>query len=215
MRWRTGAWLGRLLAALFICVAVGTGGGVAQAESGTCSGQAWDPNNPCFTLTPSFGPVGTRVVVTGELTVNNSQWRSLLRSNQAGLTALAVPGAGCLLEGGGIADFQAHVNAEGMVRGHFTVVGGRQGCHQSSGRDAFRPGVYAVEVGCSVCQVAVFRIAPSATRLAFSGPRPPVVPATLAGLALIAVGVALLLGARLRRRRLWVPVHAVRSMIGA
>src|SRR3954454_23281878 len=112
MRRRTGARLGRVLAAFFIGVAVGTAGGVAQAESAICSGQTWDPNNPCLTLTPSSGPVGTRVVLTGELAVNNNQWRSLLRASQAGLTALAVPGARCLLEGGGIADFHAHVTAE-------------------------------------------------------------------------------------------------------
>lgn len=200
MRWRTGARLGRVLAALLICVAVVTAGGAAEAESATCSGQTWDPNNPCLTLTPSVGPVGTRVVVTGELAVDTGQWRSLLRSNQAGLTAIAVPGARCLLEGGGIANFHAHVSAEGKVRGHFRVVGGRQGCHQSSGTDTFRPGVYAVEVGCGGCQVAVFRIDPPATDLAFSGPRPPVVPVTLAGLALIAVGVALVVAGRLRRR---------------
>ena len=136
------------------------------SASSPCPG----PDSPCLTLTPSSGPVGTTVRISGHIHSDIQSWRQAFRD--PGYFALVSdfaqgfpghPGECELLVGGD--GGKARVSRDGAVKGAF-VVGGTGSCFQQSGRYATQPGRYYLSIGCHACQVAVFDVSAS---LPFTG----------------------------------------------
>jgi hypothetical protein len=143
--------------------------------------------------TPSSGPVGTRVRITGRITDDLATWQTYFRDpgyfDLLRNATVGVP-AGCELLVHAEQE-SIRMDAAGQVSGSF-VVGSTGGCFQRGRSYAPGAGQYDLAIGCHACGVATFRI----TGLPSTGR--PVAPVAAAGLAAVAAGTALLwLGSRL------------------
>jgi hypothetical protein len=160
-----------------------------------CPGSA--PTDPCLTLTPGSGPVGTHVRVTGRITrdlanvrdqFHNPSYFALIHEFDHGFPGH--PGECELLVGAG--PFHLHLTASGLVSGSF-IVGKSGGCFQEDGSDPTQPGRYGLVVGCHACTVASFQITGG---LPFTGE--PTGWLATAGLLMLVCGSAIVLSARPR-----------------
>lgn len=133
----------------------------AEASGGAiCSGVPWDAMSPCVTFTPAAAPVGAVVRFAGQIPRHSTiDWASYLSSG-GGLNSLDVPHARCILETGGVSDWRVTIASGGRFHGSFLLSGGRFECHQGAAgqTDLYRPGLYALQAGCVVCEIGVLRI---------------------------------------------------------
>lgn len=154
------------------------------------------PNDPCLTLTPDRGPIGTRVEISGRVHSHISLWRGEFQ-NSAFFALIrdfphGWPGgpSECELLVG--ADREtAHVSVNGRVSGSFTVASsGSCFQHQSEISYPTQKGRYGLSIGCHACEVAEFTVTDSA--LPFSGGASIVLQTMVAAFALVS-GIALLM----------------------
>jgi hypothetical protein len=120
------------------------------------------PTDPCLTLTPSSGPVGTQVQISGRITHDRGTVRrqfhhpsyfGLIHDFTGGFPGHA--GECELLVG--TDPSQIHLAADGRVTGSF-VVGSSGSCFQEDGTHATQPARYDLSVGCHACSVASFQV---------------------------------------------------------
>jgi hypothetical protein len=164
------------------------------ATSGCSIGARTDP---CLTLTPSSGPVGTHVRISGTITHDLSNWRSQF-DNPAYFALIrefahGFPGgpSECELLIGGDAG-QVHLAIDGRVTGSF-IVGASGSCFQRDSTEyPTQPGTYRLSVGCHACPLANFAV--TSGGLPFTGR--PTRWEVAAGLLLLLTGSALMLAGR-------------------
>jgi hypothetical protein len=191
-------FLASLAALLLPTVAAPSAGASGGA---TCSGVPWDRMSPCVTFTPEAAPVGTVVRFAGQIPDHSTvDWATYLRDG-GGLNSLDVPGARCILESGGVSDWRVTIASRGRFHGSFLLSAGRFGCHQSAAgqTDLYRPGLYALQAGCVVCEIGVLRI--TSGSLPFTGSRSQLTLMLVLAVALIAAGTTVLATSRSRPHR--------------
>jgi hypothetical protein len=170
---------------------------------------AADSSTPTLTLTPSMGPPGTHVTISGQLTATQIPvWAPMLTTSGifellTDLSATCAPASGfrctpgpanlqgCELTGVATEETIQLDTSTGTVTGSF-VVGSTGTCVQSDPDAATHsapPGVYALAIGCGACQVATFTLTKPAATLPATGF--PIVTASLWGAALLAAGLVL------------------------
>ncbi len=175
------------------------------AQAAGCPGLA--PDDPCLTLTPAAGPVGTRVTISGRITHDVAMWRDEFRDPAYFvLYADFASGSGlpkdCELLVG--ADHgRIAIATDGTVTGSFTV-GSTGDCFQDdSGEHPVQPARYILSVGCHACGVADFTVTRGS--LPFTGSAR-LLASTAVGFAASTLGVFLVVVGR-RRPRKYVPIQ--------
>jgi hypothetical protein len=164
----------------------------ALATGSTCNGLPWGAADPCLTLTPSSGPDGTRVQISGRVRgpvpefLTDRQFHGLL-----GEVGRRTGGPECEV-GAGAEDYQLAIDRNGNVRGSFKVAArGLADCHQTDRRHVYEPGPYVLWSGCHACGFAVFRLTSAGPRsLPYTG-TVPITALALAGLCLVTTGLGL------------------------
>ena len=126
----------------------------APAQAAGCP--AWNSGDPCLTLAPAAGPVGTHVRISGRITSDLAMWRDQFR-DPAYFALLQDVSRGCELIGGTEHGTIA-LAADGTVTGSFTV-GGTGTCFQGNGAEVpIQPGNYVLAVGCHAGGVGYFTV---------------------------------------------------------
>lgn len=171
----------------------------AMADVVSCAGVPWSREDPCLTLTPPAGPVGTRVHISGQLPAGQIKlWRAHFRDNARDpLYGLTGDFGSCEIIGG-IDRLHVAADRRGAVHGSFVVTGGSASCKQEGGRQhRFVPGAYTLDVDCMACGIAVFTI--TASDLASTGPATSIRDGLASSAVAVALGAALVLLGRRRR----------------
>jgi hypothetical protein len=163
-------------------------GAASPAAASPCT-LAW-----CASVSPSVGPVGTRVSVQGQIAPANSRpdfQVSLynLRHSPGFLFLMRDVSTGCEMMGG-VHGAHFSVSEAGVIMGSF-IVGGSTDCNHSDAQaPRLSPGTYSVNLGCVACAVDTFTVTDAQGNLPFTGGRS-VRNLTLAGLVSLLIGVAL------------------------
>ena len=149
--------LRRALVTLGVCLAA-----LLLFPSGGANAQSASPADPSLVLTPSSGPVGTRVQISGQLQASQaSLWIGLFeRPGYFNLEWPNLPGCGDLIVDLGNPTISIEPTSM-RVTGSFTV-GSSGGCFQSNGLlHSTVPGSYLLIIGCHVCSVRSFTVTAS------------------------------------------------------
>jgi hypothetical protein len=197
---RRGTVAVRVLAVLLVVFAMS---GIALPSSAStpptrCHGVPEPAEDPCLTATPSSGPVGTRILLSGNLTINDPWLRRVLNTDFIGLIRDVEPSPrhplGCeIIAGGGHPVLR--VTRSGRVLDAVPlIVSGRGSCDHFDRHHDVTPGTYEIFAGCFTCDVAVFRVTRDSPPLASTGA--PIATGAAVGILLIALGACLLLCSR-------------------
>jgi hypothetical protein len=187
---------GRVLVAFLVLLATSSirpTSSTASAAATSCYGIP--AGVPCLTATPSAGPVGTRILLSGSVAGYDRQWRRLLNTDFIGLIRDVGPSPhypiGCeILAGAGHPVLR--VTRSGRVIDTAPLVVTRRGsCNQTDLHHQVTPGTYHIFVGCFTCDVAVFRVTRSSPPPTLAGTGGSIALASAAGLVLLGFGIYL------------------------